>query len=98
MPTETAPAANTVNAVEMDRAKVTRIRIGKRGRAIELDKGLLKKAGWRPGARLQATVMSDGTVVLRREPATTTSQDALFEKCAPEVLAERRQLLERLAK
>jgi hypothetical protein len=99
MTTDATPATSSAHVVDTDRATVTNIRIGKRGHAIELGKGLLKRAGWRPGAKLQATVMSDGSVVLRRESGEKQphASDASFEQVAADVLENRRDLLERLA-
>lgn len=97
MTIEAKPAA-AVEEVKTVNAKVTNIRIGKRGQAITLSRAVLKKAGWPPGSRLHAIVLSDGSILLRREAPLAQSEEALFEQCAAEVLRERRELLERLAK
>lgn len=78
--------------------KVFRIRTSKRG-FVGIPKSALKQAGMLPGTSVQVEVSEDGTLMLRPRPLDENQIDqAAFEQCVSEVLSQRKELLERLAK
>ncbi len=75
------------------------LRVGKRSMAIRILTKVLKQAGFVPGTRFEVETRDDGSILLRpQSKAAGTASDSAVERCAAEVLATRRELLERLAK
>ncbi len=93
-------------AIETSSPKVTghatgvvRLQLAQGSLAIEIQMEPSKLAAFTSGARFDVETREDGSILLQPESAQTPAIDEkAFEKCLAEVLVNRKELLERLAK